>query len=99
MPKNLAESLGEALTTGALFFVVGMAIGFARLASGPERVGWRLATARAFTTGGVSMSAGALLLLWPDAPLLALLGASAALASMGTSALENVFFKLLERKK
>lgn len=96
MPRRLNE-IGDAVAVGLLFFGVGATIGLARLGGEAKAVSFRLAVARAITTGGIGMSAGALLLLWPDAPLLALLGAASAFASMGTSALENLIVKILGR--
>ncbi|GHU34897.1 hypothetical protein AGMMS50256_29230 [Betaproteobacteria bacterium] len=95
---NRLNALTEALFASAVFFLVGASIGVAQLVSGSGPVTWRLAFARAITVGGLSVAAGAILIWIPDAPVLGQVGLSAALASLGTSGLERLFFRIMKRK-
>lgn len=86
-----------------LFLSVGVMIGLAKcyveFANRGEPTPMRLAIARATATGGLSMSAGAVYIWYPQAPLIALLGVAAFIASIGTTMIENVLVKWVEGRK
>jgi hypothetical protein len=86
------------MLTSALLFAVGAGIGLAQLRGSGEPMSWRLAFARAATTGGLSVAAGAVLVWLPDTPLLGLIGLAAALASLGTSGMERLIVRYLDRR-
>jgi len=51
---------------------------------------------RAICTGGVAMSAGAVLVWVPELSILGQVGVAAALASLGTAGLERLLGRVLE---
>lgn len=91
---NWQEQIAQAL----LFSIIGISIGLGQLLSSPEKLTARLIIGRSLSTGGLSMAAGLALVLVPDLPLVAQLGAAAALASLGTSGLERLFQTFMQRK-
>jgi hypothetical protein len=88
----------EALLTSAMLFAVGAAIGLAQLCGSAEQVSWRLACARAVAVGGLSVAAGAVLVWLPETSLLGQIGLAAALASLGTSGLERLIVRFVDRR-
>jgi hypothetical protein len=82
---KLIVSLGF---TGA---VIGL--GKTLAASGPSN--WKVAVARCITTAGLSMSAAFAVVIFPTLSFPAHVGLAAALASLGTSALERLFQRFL----
>jgi hypothetical protein len=87
----------DALLTSAGFFLLGAMIGLAQLCGSQEPKSWRLAIARAVTVGGLSVAAGSILIWLPETPLLGQIGLAAALASLGTSGLERLIVRFLDR--
>jgi hypothetical protein len=88
----------EAMTTSAVLFAVGAVIGLAQLCSSTDQVSWRLAIARAVTVGGLSVAAGSVLVWLPETSLLGQIGLAAALASLGTSGLERLIVRYVDRR-
>jgi hypothetical protein len=88
----------EAMLTSAVFFGVGAVIGMAQLFGSTEPITWRLAIARAVTVGGLSVAAGAILIWLPETSLLGQIGLAAALASLGTSGLERLIVRYVDRR-
>jgi len=76
-------------------FLVGSVIALGQLLASEEKLTWRIVVGRMLSSGGLAVGAGAALQLWPEIPLLALIGLSAILASLGTSVLEKLFNKFL----
>lgn len=73
----------------------GLLIGLGQLLASEEKLTARIIVGRAFSSAGLSLGAGAILIHIPDIPLLALIGVSALIASLGTSFLEkflNTYF-------
>ena len=60
-----------------------------------ERLTWRIIAGRCLTSAGLGMAAGAVLLIFPGVPLVAQMGVAAALASLGTSAIERIIQRAL----
>jgi len=89
------QTLGEALSTAALFSFVGVLIGIGKLMSSGEPLSPRLVIGRAISTGGIAVAAGAILVWVPGLSLLGQIGVAAALASLGTSGLERLFARLI----
>jgi hypothetical protein len=94
LPERLTE-LADAIAHSLLFFSVGALIGVAQIFGDAQRITLRIALARAITVGGLATAAGAILIWLPDAPLIGLIGAAAALASLGTSGLERLAVRLM----
>lgn len=67
----------------------GLLIGLGQLLASEEKLTPRIIFGRAFSSAGLALIAGALLIQIPDIPLLALIGLSALIASLGTSFLEK----------
>lgn len=93
----------EEIHDSLLFLAVGVMIGLAQcyveFTSRGEPTPMRLAIARATATGGLSMSAGAVYIWYPQAPLIALLGVAAFIASIGTTMIENLLVRWVEGRK
>lgn len=70
--------------------LTGLLIGLGKLLSSNEELTLRLILGRAITSSGLSLGAGIALLKIPDIPIIALIGLSALIASLGTSALEKL---------
>ena len=70
--------------------LTGLLIGLGQLLASEEKLTARLIIGRALVTMGLSLVAGLLLIHIPDAPLLAIIGLSALIASLGTSWLEKI---------
>jgi CHASE2 domain-containing sensor protein len=71
--------------------LVGAVIGLGQLLASNEKITKRIVLGRALVSAGIGASSAAVLILWPTLPLAAQLGLAAALASLGTSALERLF--------
>lgn len=89
----------EQIFQSFLFSIVGISIGVSQLMSSGAHFVWRVWIGRAISTGGLAMSAGAILVWFPGVPLVAQLGIAAALASIGTSGLVHIAHKLVSNKK
>jgi hypothetical protein len=88
-PHGSIETILTVLSLG----VIGALIGLGKLLDSTEPVSLRKAAGRAIVTSGLSMSGALILLVFPSTPILVVLGAGAALASLGTSFLESVISK------
>lgn len=76
---------------------IGAAIGLGQLLLSDEPLTWRRVIGRAVVTGGLALGAAAALLYFPSLPFPALAGAAAAVASLGTSGLERVFQRFINK--
>jgi len=86
------EALVGMTTTGLL-------IGLGQLLSSDERISTRLVIGRAMSSTGLSLVAGLILIQFPKLGLIPLVGLSALIASLGTSALERLLQRFLGIKK
>jgi hypothetical protein len=77
-PRPVEELLG-------LLASFGIAMGLTKLLRSRDRITWRAVFGRAFEGAALSMCAGVALLVFPNAPPIALLGAGGLLASLGFS--------------
>jgi hypothetical protein len=85
----------EATKGVGLLAAVGAVVGLGQLLVSNEKITKRLVFGRALVSGGIGASSAAALVLWPTIPLAAQLGIAAALASLGTSALERLFQRVV----
>ena len=83
----------------AVLALIGAIIGLGKLLADDTPFSWRVALGRAVVSGGLGASAGILLTAFPDASPVLLYGTAAALASLGTSALEIAFTKHFKQKE
>lgn len=89
--------LWEQVARAVSFAFVGAAIGLGQLmVSAAETYTRRIAIGRALTTGGLSMSAGIVLVWVPDLSFIGQIGVAATLASLGTSGLERIFLRVIQ---
>lgn len=96
MPERII-SWWEQIAQALLFALVGAAIGIGQLMVSDEaKRTRRIVLGRALTTGGLSMSAGIVLVWVPDLPLIGQIGVAATLASLGTSGLERAFLRIVQ---
>ena len=91
---NIAEQLWHTL----IFFAVGALIAVGHLLNSPERTTMKLVIGRTISTGGLAMAAGSVLIFTPELPLVGQIGIAAALASLGTAALERVFQGIIDKR-
>lgn len=73
-----------------LLAALGAAIGIGKLLAGGEPLTARLVLGRALVSGGIGAAASATTIVFPTADPLVTYGVAAALASIGTSALETI---------
>lgn len=87
------------VATAILFAAIGVAIELGQilktLGNPPPA---RVVFGRCISTAGLAVSAGAVLLWVPDLSRLGQIGIAAALASLGTSGLERVLLKAIDRR-
>jgi len=75
--------------------VTGAIIGLGKTLASSAPSNWKIALARCITTAGLSMSAAFAVVIFPSLSFTASVGLAAALASLGTSALERLFSRFL----
>lgn len=85
----------DALITITMLFIVGAAIGLAQALGSAERTSFRLAAAKAITTGGLAVGAASVVVWLPDTSLHGQIGLAAVIGSLGTSGLERLFARVL----
>lgn len=78
-------------------WVLGAAIGLGQLLSSDAPLSVRSAIGRALVSGGLGTASGLIVLAFNDVPPIAMFGAAAAIASLGTSALERLLMTMAER--
>lgn len=78
----------------AILAAIGAFVGLGKVLASTEPITPRLVAGRALTSAGLGACAGGITLLFPSADPLVTYGAAAALASLGTSALEAAVRKL-----
>ncbi|WP_018868270.1 MULTISPECIES: hypothetical protein [unclassified Thioalkalivibrio] len=83
--SSLEAIIGMALT--------GLIIGLGQVLASEEKITPRIIIGRALSSMGLALVAGIVLIQIPDIHILALIGLSALIASLGTSALEKLFQK------
>lgn len=97
MPEKIVQVATEwrDVLVAAGMAVIGALIGVGRVLGSKEKVATRIAIGRCLSNTGLAMAAGTVLLVIPGAPLLALFGLSAAIATLGTAVLERWIERLL----
>lgn len=95
---ELGKHWHDQFATSLVFSIVGVTIGMGQLMSSNERITPRLLLGRSLSTGGLAMAAGVVLVWVPDLPMVGQIGVAAGLASLGTSGLERVFQRAIERR-
>lgn len=95
---ELGKHWHDQFVTSLVFSIVGVTIGMGQLMSSNERITPRLLLGRSLSTGGLAMAAGVVLVWVPDLPMVGQIGVAAGLASLGTSGLERVFQRAIERR-
>jgi hypothetical protein len=75
--------------------ILGALIGLGQILDSTENLSWRIVVGRALVSAGLAASAPALLTLFPHMPRMAEFAFAAALASLGTSALQSIVRRLL----
>lgn len=96
MPEKITH-WWEQIASALLFAGVGISIGVGQLLASKEVLTIRIIIGRSLSTGGIAIAAGSALVWLPDLPLLGQLGIAAALASLGTSGLERIFQRAIDR--
>lgn len=95
MPNSVASWWSQ-IIDALILAAVGAAIGIGQCLRERER-DWLVILGRAVCTGGLAVAAGAVLIWWPELSFLGQLGVAAGLASLGTSALERIATKWIQR--
>lgn len=78
--------------------IVGALIGIGEMLADPEDYKLRRYVGKGLVSGGLGTSSGLLLLPAPDAPTLAVVGASAIIATLGSEAVRDLAKKLVEKR-
>ncbi|MFN3914729.1 MAG: holin [Aquabacterium sp.] len=81
----------------AFLAAIGAFVGLGKVLASEEKLTPRLIIGRAITSGGLGACAGAITLVAPDADPLVTFAVAAALASLGTSGLEALVNRYLNR--
>jgi len=100
MPERLIHAVDQwwdSITHALLLTFVSLLFGLGGILRSKEKQSWRIIVGRCLTSAGLGMSAGAVLVFFPTVPLVAQMGVAAALASLGTSALERVIQRSFPR--
>ena len=95
-PPELSK-LFDAMPNAMAFVAIGVLTAIGQILQSTSPVTWRVAVGRSITTGGMALVAGAALAIFPELPLLAQLGIAAGLASLGSSGIEVVLQRILNR--
>jgi len=95
MPDRFSETWNQ-LTQATLFASIGVVLAVGQHLKSREPWVWTVVIGRAICTGGVAMSAGAVLVWVPELSILGQVGVAAALASLGTAGLERLLGRVLE---
>lgn len=88
-------SYGEQIAQATIFALVGMMVGIGQLLASQEMLTTRIVVGRALSTGGLGTVAGVVVVWIPELSFAGQIGIAAAVASLGTSALERVFQRLI----
>lgn len=91
----MLEHLEKETQAFFVMLLIGVAAGLGQLLSSDEEITRRLMVGRCITSGVLAIASGSILVWIPNLPDLALYGLSAALASLGTSALERFLHRYL----
>lgn len=94
----MLDNISKETQAVIIMLLIGVAAGLGQLLNSDEQITYRLMFGRCITSGILAIAAGSVLLWIPNLPGLALYGLSAALASLGTSALERVVHKYIGGK-
>lgn len=77
---------------------IGILAGLGQLLASKERLTWRVVIGRILSSAALGSASSLILIAFPSVPWEAQLGAAAALASLGTSALELMFQRIIAKK-
>lgn len=95
MPERLNDLLST-VSQPVGFAILGMILAIGQHLKNQEPWVWSVVIGRSICTGGVAMSAGAVLVWVPDLPMWGQIGVAAALASMGTAGLERMIVRVIQ---
>lgn len=87
-PKNNPEGFLATLAA------IGVFVGLGKVLASTESLTFRLVAGRCITSAGIGAAAGATTLMFPSADPIVMYGVAAALASLGTSAVEAAVKKI-----
>lgn len=91
------EEFRDAAGAAGALGVVGLIIGIGQLLASTEKLTLRIVVGRALSSAGLGASSAALLVWIPGLPVAAQFGVAALFASLGTSGLEKLVQKWLNR--
>ena len=97
VPSLLSVLLGhgEQIAQSVIFALVGMVVGLGQLFASQEMLTTRIIVGRALSSGGLGTVAGVVVVWIPDLSFAGQIGVAAGIASLGTSALERVFQRVI----
>jgi len=97
VPSLLSVLLGygEQIALSVIFALVGMLVGLGQLFASQEMLTTRIIVGRALSSGGLGTVAGVVVVWIPDLSFAGQIGVAAGIASLGTSALERVFQRVI----
>jgi len=97
VPSLLSVLLGygEQIALSVILALVGMVVGLGQLFASQEMLTTRIIVGRALSSGGLGTVAGVVVVWIPDLSFAGQIGVAAGIASLGTSALERVFQRVI----
>jgi len=97
VPSLLSVLLGygEQIALSVILALVGMVVGLGQLFASQEMLTTRIIVGRALSSGGLGTVAGVVVVWIPDLSFEGQIGVAAGIASLGTSALERVFQRVI----
>jgi len=76
---------------------VGLIVGIAKMLTSSEPITWKQAVGRAILSGATGLAAGAIVIFIPGVSFVAQVAVACVLASLGTSALESLFKRIVNK--
>jgi len=76
---------------------VGFVVGLAKMLIGTEPLTWRIVIGRAVLSGALGLAAGAIVIFVPGISFIGQVSVACILASLGTSALEPLFNRIVKK--
>lgn len=97
MPDKTTEAIAvfASIYQSVMLAFVGVMLSIGKHLSQRQPWEWPVVIGRAICSGGIAMSAGAVLVWVPDLPMIGQIGIAAALASIGVSGVEQLLARIV----
>ena len=91
------QHLADTIESITILAIAGLIAGLGTLLASTEKLTMRIVIGRALSSVALGVTAASILVWIPGVPLMGQVGAACAIASLGTSGLERVFQRMLNR--